>query len=117
MIPSLINDATIVLVPSRYAEPFALVGIQAALMARPVVGSAAGGMVEMIEDGRTGLLVEMENARALADAAAALLRDPERARAMGAAGRARALREFSYDACVNAYDSLYQRLIGSGVAA
>ena len=76
-VPALLNTATVVLMPSR-REGLPLVGIQAALMARPIVAAArAGGLPEIVVHGQTGLLVEKEDSRALAAAVAYLL-DPRR---------------------------------------
>jgi L-malate glycosyltransferase len=69
--------------------------LDAMAFGRPVVATAAGGIPEAVEDGKTGLLVPPRDPRALADALHALLTDEARARAMGAAGRQRFLDRFS----------------------
>jgi len=63
----------------------------------PVVASAVGGIVEVVVDGETGLLVPPARADELARAILALLRDPSRARAMGVAGRRRVEALFTWD--------------------
>lgn len=109
-VPDLINEATIVAIPSRWREAFCLVAVEAALMERPVVATAVGGLGESVADGETGLLVPLEDVEALADALLSLLRDPDRAAAMGRAGRARTMREFDHDAHIDAYADVYARL-------
>jgi glycogen(starch) synthase len=109
-VPQLINQATVVVVPSRWREAFGLVAVEAALMERPVLATRVGGLEEVVADGETGVLVRNEDDRALARALVGLLRDRERASAMGRAGRGRALRKFDFDAHVEAYERLYARL-------
>jgi len=108
---SLINGAAAVVVPSRH-ESFSLVALQAALMARPVVATRVGGLPEVVVDGQTGLLVEPGSSDALAEAIAWLLEHPQKAVQIGQAGRQRAEEVFAWDRYVDAYDALYQRLIG-----
>jgi glycogen(starch) synthase len=110
-IPALINKCTCVVIPSRYREPFALITVEAAQMARPVVAARTGGLPETVAHERTGLLFENENTAALADEIAFLLDHPDRAMQMGQAGRCRALKIFSLEKFVDAYDKLYLRLI------
>jgi glycogen(starch) synthase len=110
-VPELINGATIVVIPSRHREPFALVALQAAQMARPVVAARMGGLPETVVDQQTGILFENEDSAALADAIAFLLDHPDAAARMGDAGRRRARETFTLEKCVDAYDSLYARLI------
>ena len=81
-------------------------------MARPVVGSRSGGMLETIVDGETGFLVERSDPEALADCVAALLRDPERCRRVGRAGRAQVVAHFSARRYA---ESLLERYLSSGV--
>ncbi len=78
-------------------EGWGNVFIEAAACARPVVVGDSGGAREALVDGATGLLVDGSDVGAVADAVAGLLEDPARARAMGAAGRARVERHFTWD--------------------
>src|SRR5205814_4922002 len=90
----LLTHATVFACPSVY-EPLGIVNLEAMACGTAVVGSAVGGIPEVVDDSVTGLLVPPDDPAALADALNALLRDPDRARAYGAAGRARAAGEFS----------------------
>src|SRR3712207_7081379 len=65
-----------------------MVFLEAAACGRPVVAGTSGGAPETVLDGETGTVVEPRSPDAVADAIGALLDDPARARAMGAAGRA-----------------------------
>jgi starch synthase len=82
--------------PSLF-EPFGLVFAEAMASGLPVVATYTCGVPEIVRDGETGLLVRIGDAHALADALVAVLGDPERARAMGAAGRALAIEQFTWD--------------------
>jgi glycosyltransferase involved in cell wall biosynthesis len=84
-------------VPSRYEEPFGLVAAEAMMRGTAVVASRAGGLAEVVDDGRTGLLVPPGDERALADALSRLLSDGDAADRMGRLGRERALAEFTLD--------------------
>ena len=107
----LINTATIVIVPSRWFEPAPLVAIQAAHMGRPVVGARTGGIPELVVDGATGVVVDKDDSEAIASAVLDLLRDQDRAMAMGQRARARARSVFGWQQCVDAYDVLYRDLV------
>jgi len=77
-------------------EGWGNVFIEAAACGRPVVVGDSGGARESLVDGATGLLVEGTDVAAVGDAVASLLEDPARAEAMGAAGRARVERHFTW---------------------
>jgi phosphatidyl-myo-inositol dimannoside synthase len=79
-------------------EGWGNVFIEAAACGRPVVVGDSGGASEALVDGETGVLVQGANVPQVADAVAGLLADPERARTMGAAGRARVLRDHTWNA-------------------
>lgn len=84
---SLLAASEMLVVPSRI-EPLGNVVLEGFSAARPVIATAAEGPRELIEDGRTGLLVPIGDHAALAGAIGALLADRARAAAIGAAGRA-----------------------------
>jgi glycosyltransferase involved in cell wall biosynthesis len=103
-------DATDVLaLPSLY-EGMPLTPIEAAAMARPVVATAVDGTTEVVVDGVTGRLVPPADPRALADALRNVLRDPDAARVMGQAARARAVARFDLRVQVEATARVYRDL-------
>jgi glycogen(starch) synthase len=110
-VAAVLRRATVVVVPSRYEEPFGLVAVEAGLAGRPVVASRMGGLPEVVEDGRNGLLVPPDDPDALAGAVLAVLRDPALAARLGDEGRARAERDFGLDRHVAAYEELFVNLL------
>jgi glycosyltransferase involved in cell wall biosynthesis len=104
--------ATIVLMPSRW-EGLPVVGVQAAMMARPIVGSDIRGLGEAVLSGQTGTLVTLDDPNALAEASLDLIENPERAVAFGNAARRHALDLFDSARLMDAYESLYRRLASS----
>jgi glycogen(starch) synthase len=115
-VPALVNASSVVLMPSRH-ESFPLVALEAALMARPVVGTNVGGLPELVVHGETGLLVEAEDSQALVEAVAWLLDHPQEAAKMGQAARRRTQEVFGWERCVDAYDALYRRIIAGALHA
>jgi glycosyltransferase involved in cell wall biosynthesis len=112
-VPALINTATIVMIPSRL-ESLPIAALQAAQMARPVVGTRVGGIPELVIHQQTGLLVDKENPEALAKAMAFLFDNPQEATRMGQAARDRVKTKFDWERHVNAYERLYQELTNAG---
>jgi len=106
----LLSHATAFAIPSLY-EPLGIVNLEAMACGTAVVGSRVGGIPEVVADGDTGLLVPADDPAALAAALNSLLADPARAAAMGAAGRKRALAEFSWDAIAAQTAALYAALL------
>ncbi len=97
-------------VPS-HGEGFGLVALEAMERGRAVVASTVGGLPEIVADGVTGLVVPPHDPGALADALRTLLLDPDRVAAMGAAGRQRALEEFSQERCTERTEALYEEAL------
>ena len=120
----LYSHAAVFACPSVY-EPFGITNLEAMACERPVVASAVGGIPEVVVDGETGLLVPLELsadepmtpidpdrfARDLAAAINALIADPQRSAAMGAAGRRRAVELFSWSAIADRTVALYRSLL------
>ena len=77
----------------------------------PVIASRCGGVPEVVQEGRTGLLVPPGDAHALADAIERLLGQPELAQRMATAGRTWVVERFSWDAVVSATEALLERAI------
>jgi starch synthase len=100
---ALLSQATVFACPSIY-EPLGIVNLEAAACGTAVVASDVGGIPEVVDDGRTGLLAHYDPddiaafERDLAARISELLADPDRAAAMGAAGRERVLTEFGWPA-------------------
>ncbi len=123
-IVAVLSTATTFVCPSIY-EPLGIVNLEAMACGIPVVGTATGGIPEVVDDGVTGRLVSLAQAddgtgqpvdpdRFIADLAGALsevLDDPIRARMMGQAGRARVEREFGWDKIANSTKALYESLL------
>ncbi len=99
--------AAVVACPSR-REGFGVVAAEAMAHGRPVVASAVGGLLDLVADGETGLVVPPGNVEALRSALERLLGDPGLRRRLGDAGRERARTELSWDVVLDrtleAYD-------------
>jgi glycosyltransferase involved in cell wall biosynthesis len=106
--------ADLVAVPSQFKDPLPTVVLEAMAANVPVVGSAIGGIPEMIETNKTGLLVEDHAAPAAwATAISEILGSPSKARAMAAAARRRVTSEFNAKSWVKKYDACFNSVIES----
>ena len=109
------SHATVFVCPSVY-EPFGLVILEAMACETAVVASSVGGIPEIVVDGETGFLVDLDPekaevfATALAVKIALLLEDPRRAQAMGEAGRRRVIERFGWPAIAARTAELYASL-------
>lgn len=114
----LLTHARTFVCPSIY-EPLGIVNLEAMACECAVVASDVGGIPEVVLDGVTGILVPYDEheprafEHALGDAVNNLMADPARARAMGAAGRARAVTDFGWDAIAQQTIAVYNSAITS----
>jgi starch synthase len=127
---TVLSTATTFVCPSIY-EPLGIVNLEAMACGAPVVGTATGGIPEVVADGLTGRLVPIEQLddgtgtptdpdRFVADLAATLvevLADPTAARLMGEAGRLRAESEFSWATIAQRTRTVYDEVLGGSAAA
>ncbi|HXV16082.1 MAG TPA: N-acetyl-alpha-D-glucosaminyl L-malate synthase BshA [Gemmatimonadaceae bacterium] len=102
----LLASADLFLLPST-SESFGLSALEALASGVPVVGTAAGGMPEVVRDGETGFLCGVGDIRAMAEAGLAILSDKDKWQAMSERGAADARARFSLDAIVSKYEHLY----------
>jgi len=121
----LYSHARVFCTPSIY-EPFGIINLEAMACETPVVGSAVGGMKEIILPGETGLLIPLAQqpdspfeaihpevyAHDLATGINTLMRDPARCAEMGKAGRARVLERFSWAGIARETLDLYRKIAG-----
>ena len=104
-----LERASIVVVPSL-GEGFGMIALEAMERARPVIAAAVGGLLDLVQDGETGLLVQPGAAEPLARAIVELAADPAKAARLGEAGRRRALSEFPEARAVERIERLYGSL-------
>ncbi len=103
----------VVVLPSVAIEGLGVALIEAAFLGKPVVGSDAPGIREVLADGETGLLAPVGDARGLAEAIEQILATPDLAQRMGEAGRARAMALFTIDKMVLNAEAIYRELVDS----
>ena len=106
------RQAAVVVVPSM-EEGLGMVAVEAQLCGAAVLASASGGLTDVVEDDRTGVLVPPANPDALARALDALMENPERAGTLGEAGRRSALARFAPDAVAARYADIYRQARGA----
>jgi glycosyltransferase involved in cell wall biosynthesis len=90
------SESDIIINPSL-SESFGMSLIEAMAFEKPVVATRVGGMVDIVSDGETGILVEPEDYFSLAIAIETLIETPDLRKAMGTAGRLKVEQKFTYD--------------------
>jgi glycosyltransferase involved in cell wall biosynthesis len=108
-VPALYQACDIFALASRN-DSFGLVLAEAGYFSRPVVSTRVGGIPEVVDDGRTGLLVPPDDPAALAGALATLVADRDYRRALGAAARQKVESSFSLAQMVAHFEDAYERL-------
>lgn len=102
----LIEHGLLYLNPSR-TDSFGITFLEAWLWEKPVIGARAGGVVEVIDDGQDGFLIDFGNTSQLAQKIEELLENPDLRDSMGVRGRQKTLHQFTWD---KIFDQLYEKL-------
>ena len=115
---SLFRSCTIYVHPAIHdskgdTEGQGVVLVEALSNRRPVVASAVGGIVDMIIDGQTGLLVPEKNPDAIANAVLRLIDQPEYAQQLGEQGYMHARNFFDWDRIMDQYESIYAECVSA----
>ncbi|MFC4769472.1 glycosyltransferase [Effusibacillus consociatus] len=108
-VSELLPEFDLFVLPSIY-EGFGLVVLEAQLAGLPVIASAVGGLLEVVDDGHDGLLVPPQNADALSQAIDEALSMPERSRQMALAGQEKVFRHGSLERLVQETTNVYKKL-------
>lgn len=108
--PEVLSAPDVFVLPSE-SEGMSNALLEAMAMELPAVATAVGGNLEVVEEGRSGFLVEYPDAPAMAARVSELLGDPRLRASVGAAARARILAEYSAPAMVRKIEELYARLL------
>ena len=111
-VAKLLHDCEVFVLPSR-SEPFGIAIIEAMACKKPVVATTVGGILEIIDNGKNGILVEPDNPTALAEALIALLKDEALRVTVASNGYVIAHERFSTKNTGSAYESVFASLVGS----
>ncbi len=111
-VPDFLSAADVFVGPSKRAKSGGVEGqgltfIEAMLAGTPVIATRSGGIVDAVQDGRTGLLVNENEPAEIAAAIGRLVRDPELAQRLTARGRAMVMSEFSRETTAQAFSALF----------
>lgn len=101
-----------VFVLTSRSEGFSLTTVEAMASGLPVVATRCGGPEEIVEEERTGLLVDVGDLDAMVRRVEELRRSPSLRKKLGSAARQLATRSYSVTAMLNSYDRLYRSLLG-----
>ena len=111
-VPRYLNQLDIYVAASRSdSESFGVAVLEASACGVPVVVSNVGGLPEVVENGRTGFVVERENPHAVADVILKLVRDPSLRSSMGRAGRDFVMRRYSWAQSARIMEQVYRHVI------
>ena len=112
-LPPFYQRAAALVVPS-VDEGLGLVAVEAQLCETPVVAFASGGLTDVVQDGRTGILVRERSAESMAAAIRSMFERDDRGAALGAAGRLTALANFAPESVARRYADVYRSVVGNG---
>lgn len=103
-VSGLLAAVDVVVVPSRWPDPLPRTVMEAMAAGRPIIATRTGGIPEMVDDGRTGVLVDAGDVAGLAEAIIGLARESEQRSSLGSAGRRRIEERFTIDLQVGAVE-------------
>jgi glycosyltransferase involved in cell wall biosynthesis len=110
-VPGLLQELDVLVNPSTQPEGFGQVIVEAMMAGKPVIASASGGPVDVVEDGVTGRLIAPDDALALGRAIGEMLDEPEQSAMMGRRGRLRALQRFDIRETTRQVEQVYERVL------
>jgi glycosyltransferase involved in cell wall biosynthesis len=112
-VAKLLHGCEVFVLPSR-SEPFGIAILEALACGKPVVATTAGGIPEIIENRKNGLLVEPDDPNALAEALMTVIKDPALRLAIASNGYATVRKRFPSENTGSAYEAIFADLLCSG---
>jgi glycosyltransferase involved in cell wall biosynthesis len=109
-LPRYYNECSVFVLPSR-RESFGIAAIEAMACAKPVIGTKVGGLKEVIDDGKTGILVKPDNPKQLAEAIKRILNNDELATQLGDNAREKVLTDFNWDHIAQRTIEVYKQVL------
>jgi len=104
------EEVWVQVVPSLWNEPFGIVTIEAMMRGTAVVASDKGGLKEIIDNGKSGILVSPGNANCLTEALLSILKDRDLALEMGQTGYIEASKKYTIENLTNGFIELYKKI-------
>ncbi len=114
---AILRDAADIVVIGSNIEAFGLVAAEAGAMGRPTIGTRVGGVPELVEEGKTGLLVQPGDHAALANALIRLGHDPDLRHRLGSAARSHVLARLTTERVARSFEGLYATLLAQPAEA
>ena len=111
-IPAMMASLDVLVHSSSSPEPFGIVVIEGMAAGKPVIATRAGGVLDIIEDGTSGLLVPVGDEQAMAEAILTLARNREAAVRLGAEARQRVAARFTVTQYAQTMQTIYNSLLG-----
>ena len=111
-VPRLVSAMDIIVHASSSPEPFGLVIIEGMAAGKPVIATAKGGVLDIIEDGVNGILVPCKDSKSMAKAIQKIYHDKKLSKRIGTAARKRIIEKFTIEHQVAAVEKLYDSLLG-----
>jgi len=111
-VPKFLETIDIFVVPSR-SESFGVAAVEASAMELPIIVSDVGGLPEVVENGKTGLVVPPENPEELSQAIKKLILDRDYRKKLGSAGREKVEKEYDWEKNVNTVINIYNEVLES----
>ena len=112
-VPSLMRAMDVIVHASTTPEPFGLVIVEGMAAGKPVIATAAGGVLDIIEDGVNGLLVPIKDSGEMAKAILYLISNPGKAKEMGLAARRHVAQKFTIQHQITSMQNLYDSFFES----
>ena len=108
-VKELLQEIDIFVMPTTCNESFGVSAVEAQAMRLPVIATKKGGIPEVVQDGKTGLLVNAKDSQQLAEAIIKLIENPELRRKMGERGQRFISENFTLEKCGGDLEEIYYR--------